>query len=780
MILLLLWFFLVNLRERYLELELRGWGEMSLGVFLIFLGSLLELAENLPDVQKYLYAGDMPWGEFSKISFYVIGVILVIFSPVNWLPLILEAKSSFKPPDKKSKDMNSFLSELDKSVNKADKKKSSSQVFNSALTYMCAELKADAGAVFLFPDDPEKRLNLSYFQGLSSESVDNFMRKESTAIEIFTQALRDRKIVTSGDILNSDRKLALAVKEDGFESCICIPLFSEEENLGLMVLFSKSKYHFENFSDDGFLELAMALAEKIQHLRKMNSLEQREEEIRVAEEKERFLRLISEDLLKAKEGEVLHRIVQAGSEIFHPCDCKIFIWDGKRMILKATSEPELTNEEINFTSDDWLKDAIQDKELKILSDEQYLELRQKGLKKLVVAPLEKFEEFMGLIVLGCKTKEDAFSSFEIGLIKTLALLASKALEKSYINKTLEQKENLLSSLLDSIEDLVTIHDKNQKIVRINKAGLRFLNLTEEEVLGRNCFEILYRKNQPEDCPCYLSFKEKKPCFQQIKLAKERTGKEGWLKVWTQPLLNDRGEVEMVMEYAKFEETPEILTEVDTGKKEVPKEFFNNLNNILAGILGNVELVMIQLKQYKEFNISSIRDQINLIEELVIEGSKLIREVKGEKIKLPDKETIAERKIDVEEEKKVSTSLKILAIDDQKIILDLLESILQGLGHQVKVTLSGKEGLEFLQRDGYDLVITDLGMPDMSGWEVSRRVKEMKKNIPVVMITGWGVTLEMDKIREFGVDYLLPKPFKVEQLSRLIDQIHLEKLKEKPE
>ena len=53
LILLLLWFFLVNLREKYLELDLKGWGEMSLGVFLIFLGSLLELGGNIPELEIY-------------------------------------------------------------------------------------------------------------------------------------------------------------------------------------------------------------------------------------------------------------------------------------------------------------------------------------------------------------------------------------------------------------------------------------------------------------------------------------------------------------------------------------------------------------------------------------------------------------------------------------------------------------------------------------------------------------------------------------------------------
>jgi len=776
LILLLLWFFLVNLRERYLDLNLKGWGEMSLGVFFIFLGSLLELGQNIPELQKYLFAGDMPWGDFSKIAFYVIGIVLISFSPISWLPSILENKDEFRKISEKSTKLSSFLSELNKSASQVETKKSFSYLLNSALTYMCAELKTESGAVFLFLEDSESELTLTYFQGLSLETVDNFMRTKSSDIEIFSRCIKDKRIVTAGEILNSDRKLALAVKEDGFESCICIPLFSEEGDLGVIALFSKSKYHFENPESESLLELAMALGRKIQQLRKIQSLEQREKELKSSREKEKFVKLIAEDLVKGDPEEVLCRIVKAGSEIFNPCDCKIYHLEGEYLFLKAASRSEISNSEIPLSRYNWIKDTIEAKELKYFSEEQYPELKERGVKKILAVPLEAAGKSSGVIIFECKNKMEIFSPSENDFAITLASYAMKALETTSLTKALEHKENLIKSFLDSIEDRITVHDKNQRIIRINRAGLKLLNLAEGEVLGRSCFEVLYQQDRPEACPCYLSFKEKKSRFQQIKLFKAESNREGILKVWTHPLLDDKGEVEMVVEYAKFEEVPEIVSEIESGKKEVPKVFFNNLNNILAGILGNAELITLQLKKHKDYDTSMISEQMNLIVELVIEGSKLIRETKGEIEKVPEKKIVSEKEIKVEKEKTIDETLKILAIDDQKIILDLLESILQGLGHSIKVAPSGKDGLELFQRDGYDLVITDLGMPDMSGWEVSRRVKEMKKETPVVMITGWGVNFELDKIKEFGVDYLLSKPFKVEQLSKLIDQIKVEKIK----
>lgn len=778
LILLLLWFFLVNLRERYLELNLKGWGEMSLGVFFIFLGSLLELGENIPEVQNYLFAGNMPWGEFSKIALYVIGIVLVCFSPINWLPSILEKKDRFKKISGKSTEVGSFLSELNKFASQVETKESLNSVLDFALTYLCQDLKADSGAVFFFKGS-EKELNLAHYLNLSLETVENF-KKIRNDVEIFTLTIKNKRIETTGEILNSDRKLAFAVKEDSLESCICIPLFSGVELLGTVPLFSKCKYHFENPETEILSELAGALGRRIQGLRTIEKLEQRERELRIDREKERFLRLIAEDLVKGSPEKVLHQIVEAGAEIFHPCACKIYLREGDSLLLKATSEVEVLETEIYLPRYDWIKEATSDKELKFLSEEQDPELKERGVKKLVAFPLEIEEKSSGVIIFECKTKKEMFSSSELDFVRTLALQATEALKRTSLTKAIEHKESLISSFLDSIEDRITVHDKKQRIIRINKAGLKLLNLSEEEVLGKNCFEVLYQQDQPEACPCFLSFKEKKPCFQQIKLFKGKSGKEGLLKVRTYPLLDDKGEVEMVVEYAKFEEIPEILSDIDIGKKEIPKEFFNNLNNILAGILGNAELIMFQIKSSKDLATSMIGDQINLIEELVIEGSKLIREVKGEIEVIPEKKQISEKEIEVEKEKKIEEPLKILAIDDQKIIRDLLESILQGLGHNIKVASSGKDGLELLQRDGYDLVITDLGMPEMSGWEVSRKVKEIRKETPVVMITGWGVNFDPDKIKEFGVDYLLLKPFKIELLSKLIDKIRDEKLKRRSE
>ena len=115
--------------------------------------------------------------------------------------------------------------------------------------------------------------------------------------------------------------------------------------------------------------------------------------------------------------------------------------------------------------------------------------------------------------------------------------------------------------------------------------------------------------------------------------------------------------------------------------------------------------------------------------------------------------------------------KILVIDDEPDNLDLLSELLSKLGCRVAGAMSGPEGLEKYRAEGpFDIVFTDLGMPEMSGWEFTKRLKKIDVKIPVVLVTGWGSQLADDEIRDNKVDFVLPKPFRIDEISQLINQI----------
>lgn len=104
--------------------------------------------------------------------------------------------------------------------------------------------------------------------------------------------------------------------------------------------------------------------------------------------------------------------------------------------------------------------------------------------------------------------------------------------------------------------------------------------------------------------------------------------------------------------------------------------------------------------------------------------------------------------------------RILVIDDDELVRELLSDVLQADGHAVVQAAGGREGLRLFRQGGFDLVLTDLGMPECSGWEVAAAIKKIAPRIPVALITGWGLTLDREKLKEAGVDLLLNKPFQV--------------------
>ncbi len=113
-------------------------------------------------------------------------------------------------------------------------------------------------------------------------------------------------------------------------------------------------------------------------------------------------------------------------------------------------------------------------------------------------------------------------------------------------------------------------------------------------------------------------------------------------------------------------------------------------------------------------------------------------------------------------------LKILAIDDQQMILDLLSGICQSLGLELAAVRDPSEGLALFGQQRFDMVMVDLAIGRVSGWDIAREIKRKSPETPVIMLTGWGVDIAQDKA-DGSIDYALAKPFRIEQLTEIISR-----------
>jgi CheY-like chemotaxis protein len=104
-----------------------------------------------------------------------------------------------------------------------------------------------------------------------------------------------------------------------------------------------------------------------------------------------------------------------------------------------------------------------------------------------------------------------------------------------------------------------------------------------------------------------------------------------------------------------------------------------------------------------------------------------------------------------------------------MVLETLLEVLSGEGHQVVTASGGRQALERFSGGSFDLVLTDLGMPEMSGWELAAAIKQQDPAMPVAMITGWGAEFSPEQLHERGVDLVLAKPFECSQVASLVSR-----------
>lgn len=116
--------------------------------------------------------------------------------------------------------------------------------------------------------------------------------------------------------------------------------------------------------------------------------------------------------------------------------------------------------------------------------------------------------------------------------------------------------------------------------------------------------------------------------------------------------------------------------------------------------------------------------------------------------------------------------RILIVDDQRDIRELTTAVLSGDGYEVAAVGSGVEALDLLARERFDLVLLDINMPEMDGWETLRliRADEMLALLPVVMFSVKGeIRDKVQSMQEGALDYIT-KPFELEQLLNRVRRV----------
>jgi signal transduction histidine kinase/CheY-like chemotaxis protein len=119
---------------------------------------------------------------------------------------------------------------------------------------------------------------------------------------------------------------------------------------------------------------------------------------------------------------------------------------------------------------------------------------------------------------------------------------------------------------------------------------------------------------------------------------------------------------------------------------------------------------------------------------------------------------------------LSSQTRILVVDDELAVRELLQDILVQEGYEVVLAEGGHEALSLFDQLEFDAIFTDVGLPGMSGWEVARAIREREQQVPIGVITGWGEAVGSSEQRAAGVDWVVAKPFTVEQIIGMAQEV----------
>ena len=129
---------------------------------------------------------------------------------------------------------------------------------------------------------------------------------------------------------------------------------------------------------------------------------------------------------------------------------------------------------------------------------------------------------------------------------------------------------------------------------------------------------------------------------------------------------------------------------------------------------------------------------------------------------------------VQEQDERSECRSILLVDDEEAICNVLNDLLSHDGHKVKIVNDGADAIDLIKREKFDLVLCDLAMPNISGYDVIRCLNELQNRPKIGIISGWSNRLKPIDEEGVNVDFIAKKPFNLSELKKFINEAFRDK------
>jgi len=117
-------------------------------------------------------------------------------------------------------------------------------------------------------------------------------------------------------------------------------------------------------------------------------------------------------------------------------------------------------------------------------------------------------------------------------------------------------------------------------------------------------------------------------------------------------------------------------------------------------------------------------------------------------------------------------MRVLVVDDEFAVREVLREALEAEGCEVVVAESGEMALQLYDAAAGkpDIVFTDIGMPEMSGWELAREIRKRSETIPLAIVSGWADAISCDDRQAISADWVVAKPFDIATIAKIANEV----------
>jgi len=113
--------------------------------------------------------------------------------------------------------------------------------------------------------------------------------------------------------------------------------------------------------------------------------------------------------------------------------------------------------------------------------------------------------------------------------------------------------------------------------------------------------------------------------------------------------------------------------------------------------------------------------------------------------------------------------KVLIVEDDTMSFKLLSSVLKDTNVTILIAKNGLDAIKLVNENNIDLVLMDIQLPDLNGFEATKKIKSIKKDLPIIAVSAYAMQAEIDKSKEVGCDEFISKPININQLLNSINQ-----------